>query len=375
MHNFDLSNLTTPLFHPLGRLDLLSHGPSLPCANIVNGRYKYTDELLQLASVSSPPSYQAWPRYQTPIRVEELHQYLASHPDQRFAAYIHDGLSMGFRIGFDYRRSTLDTRFTNHPSAQKNTSVVRDKIHAEVRAGRLHGPLPQVLKQVIHVSPLGLVPKQHQRNKWRLIMDLSSPRGGSVNDGIDQNLCSLRYASVDEAVNIIKQLGRDTEMVKVDIKDAYRIIPVHPADYHLLGLLWDDKLYFDRALPFGLRSAPKLFNAVADFIAWILINRGVKYLLHYLDDFLLLGTPGSQEGALFLAILLAVFEALDIPVAAQKTEGPATAITFLGILIDSHTFELRLPAEKLARLQELLVSWSLKKYCTRKELESLLGQL
>ncbi len=61
--------------------------------------------------------------------------------------------------------------------------------------------------------------------------------------------------------------------------------------------------------------------------------------------------------------------------ATQKTEGPATAIAFLGILIDSHAFELRLPAERLTRLQDLIRSWSAKKFCSRKELESLLGHL
>jgi hypothetical protein len=53
-------------------------------------------------------------------------------------------------------------------------------------------------------------------------------------------------------------------MAKVDIKKAYRMIPVHPADRHLLGMQWDGQLILDAALPFGLRSAPKIFTAVAD---------------------------------------------------------------------------------------------------------------
>ena len=67
-------------------------------------------------------------------------------------------------------------------------------------------------------------------------VDLSCPRGSSVNDGIPTDPCSLQYASVDDAVAIIQQLGRDTQLVKLDLKDAYRIVPVHLADFPLLGI-------------------------------------------------------------------------------------------------------------------------------------------
>ena len=36
--------------------------------------------------------------------------------------------------------------------------------------------------------------------KWWLILDLTSPEGGSVNDGINREWCSLCYLSVDEVV-------------------------------------------------------------------------------------------------------------------------------------------------------------------------------
>ena len=158
--------------------------------------------------------------------------------------------------------------------------------------------------------------------------DISCPRSASVNDGISPNLCSL---SVDGAVALIRQLGsyRNTLLIKLDIKDAYRIVPVHPADYPLLG---SDQVYIDLALPFGLRSAPKLFNAVADFIAWILVKQGINNLLHYLDDFLLLVTPHSTQGEEVLRIALETLKALGVPVAIHKTQGPTPSLTFLGIL-------------------------------------------
>ena len=94
-----------------------------------------------------------------------------------------------------------------------------------------------------------------------MILGLSHPKGASVNDGIDRTLCSLTYMKVDDVVQQVLSLGKGTLLAKVDIESAFRNIPVHPDDRHLLGMLWDNKLYIDTVLPFGLRSAPKIFNS------------------------------------------------------------------------------------------------------------------
>ena len=58
---------------------------------------------------------------------------------------------------------------------------------------------------------------------------------------------------------------------------------------------WDGKWYVDMALPFGLRSAPKIFTALADGLIWIMFSHAA---IHYLDDdYLLFSCPGSQECA------------------------------------------------------------------------------
>ena len=225
-----------------------------------------------------------------PIRVENLVPYLESHPDAAFASYIHEGLCNGFRVGLDYHNATLHKRGANHPSMFTNAKVVDNRIADEVMASRLHGLLPPHLKPVAQISPMGLVPKPHQVNRFRLNMDLSHPNGGSVKDGI-----SLRYSSVDVAVDIIRPLGRDTQLVKLDIKDAYRLIPVHPDDYHLLGISWRGETYIDLALPFGLRSAPKIFSTVADLVAWVLHQHCIKHQPHYLDSYLFLEERNSTN--------------------------------------------------------------------------------
>ena len=114
-------------------------------------------------------------------------------------------------------------------------------------------------------KPIGIDTKKEQKpGKWRLIVDLYSPIKGSVNGGISTELSSLSYTSVDHLAALIVSAGKGSSMVKADIKEAYRIIPVHLDDQHLLGMHWEGFLYVDKVLPFGLRSAPKFFSAVAN---------------------------------------------------------------------------------------------------------------
>ena len=111
------------------------------------------------------------------------------------------------------------------------------------------------------------------------------PTGYSVNDRIPTHLCTLSYITVDTAIEHILTLGAGTQLAKIDIRNAFHLLPVYPADRHMLGMKWNDQIYIDTCLPFGLRSAPKLFNVLADLLSWILQNEGVSPLLHYLGQF------------------------------------------------------------------------------------------
>ena len=141
----------------------------------------------------------------------------------------------------------------------------------------------------VHLSPFGVIPKTSNPHEWRLIVDLSSPEGHSVDVSISKELVSLHYVIVDEVTAHIAELGKGSSMAKMDVKQAYRNIPVHPADSLLLGMKWADKIYVDRALPFGLRSAPLIFSAVAGGLQWAMEERCVTWVKHYVDDLITVG--------------------------------------------------------------------------------------
>ena len=165
------------------------------------------------------------------------------------------------------------------------------------------------------VNRCGVVPKGHLPGKWRLITDLSFPPGSSVNDGIDPAFCSLSYLSIDTVASAVSKLGPGSLLAKVDIESAYRLVPVHPQDRILLGVQWDGEVFCDTRLPFGLRSAPKIFTAVADGLEWVVRRRGVREIFHYLDDFIVLGPAHSTQCPDDLRSLQCTCEELGVPLA------------------------------------------------------------
>ena len=309
----------------------------------------------------------------TPLDWQEWDRLLAGHPDQRFRKYIVDGIRHGFRLGFDYTRSVkANRRSLNMLSANEHPQVIREYLAEECSEGRVIGPLPPAQFPDTHTSRFGVIPKG-STGKWRLIVDMSAPEGTSVNDGISESLTSLSYVGVKDAARLITTQGRGALLVKVDVKSAYRNIPIHPDDRWLTGMLWDGSLFVDTALPFGLRSAPKIFTAVADAAEWIVKQAGVKNIIHYLDDFLIVGQPGSEEGKVALGIVQDTFSRLGLPIAENKLEGPTTCLEFLGFELDSVALEIRLPQRKLVEFRSLSSQWLERKSCRRRELESLVG--
>ena len=150
---------------------------------------------------------------------------------------------------------------------------------------------------------------------------------------------------------------------------------MHPQDRILQAILWEGQLYIDTVLPFGLQSAAKIFNAVADDLNWHLKKAGVEFVEHYLHDYIIMGSPGTSQCKDSLTIVDRECKVLGVPLAAHKREGPATCITFLGILVDTEAGQLRLPMEKLHRIRDLLRTWGDCKSSTRKELEPLVSHL
>ena len=103
---------------------------------------------------------------------------------------------------------------------------------------------------------------------------------------------------------------------------------------------WDGKYYYDKVLPFGLRSAPSIFNQLSDVTEWILAcELAISYVDKIVDDFLImepmsLEPPYDQAARVSLKAMLLTFQALGIPLAPDKNIGPSQVLKLLGIELD-----------------------------------------
>lgn len=135
---------------------------------------------------------------------------------------------------------------------------------------------------------------------------------------------------------------------------------------------WRGKFYVDLALPFGLRSAPFIYNSVANMLEWILRNNyAVLDFLHYLDDYFTLGPPNSEKCARNLATIQEVCAHVGVPLAPAFREVYRSYYMhrlFGHIEVDSVEICARLPDDKLTKLKHLISTGQGKRHSTRREL-------
>ncbi|XP_033931187.1 uncharacterized protein [Pseudochaenichthys georgianus] len=312
----------------------------------------------------------------TPINIPHLAAALSTHPDPVFVEYLLSGLSQGFRVGV-ISPPSVSLVSKNLQSAFKEPTIVSQLIEKELNKGYLIGPFHSPPFSVFRTSPIGIATSKYSEKK-RLIFDLSAPRSGpfcSINSLIPPEPFSLHYASVDNAIKLIKFAGQGAWLSKADITDAFKIIPIHPSQWNMFGIKWEAKFYFAVRLTFGCRSSPCIFNSFSEALCWILLNNvRIPSVLHLLDDFLLIDPPRDNSGA-SLAKLKCCFQELGVPLSGEKTIGPDTSLEFLGITLDTIDMKASLPIAKLQRIRDITKSYCEQQVITKQQLLSLLGHL
>ena len=168
---------------------------------------------------------------------------------------------------------------------------------------------------------------------------------------------------------------RVTAIVSVTIKNAFRLLPINPNDYPLLGILWKGLYYYDRCMPMGCSSSCLTFERFSTAVQWIAQNKlNIQYMLHLLDDFFL-AARNEKLCANQLELFLSLCSYLGIPMAPEKTCGPSTTLCFVGIELDTLKSEARLPQDKIEKCITIISGFLVRRKATLKEVQSLHGLL
>ena len=160
-------------------------------------------------------------------------------------------------------------------SGWRRWEINAEYLQWEVLLGRMWKIPLTALPRGVHYTPVWIIPKRNKPGKWRLIVDLSS-QGMSINNSIDTDRSSLSYASVDHLAALVVSTARyrlflSKNKHKGSLQDGVST----PTESHLLGVQCESAVYITKMLPFGLRSTPKIFAAVADAVQWILYSDGI----------------------------------------------------------------------------------------------------
>ena len=296
---------------------------------------------------------------------------LANDPDRHFLL---NGLKYGFRLvdidPKDIEKQTAD----NHKSALKHRIKVEHRLREEIQEGNY---VKLSADEITLISPLAAIEKSD--GDVRLIHDLSYSSSASSSD---HSLNS--YASKDECIyesltSALDILEPGMWMAKVDLKWAYRSVPLHKDQYVLTGLQWqfegdnEPTTLVDTTFPFGARKSPAHFNRITKAIKRMMVRKGYNCTV-FLDDFLLY-EQSFTDCATSLATLITLLRALGFRINWKKVCDPTQKIVFLGVEINTVDNKLTLDPSKTQQTIQDITTMLEKKRVSKRHMQKMAGRL
>jgi hypothetical protein len=347
--------------------------PSPPWPPTLNHSWASVVNQHKLINLSGVPNYLGVRLpISSPLKIENWRLLLADYADYAVC----DFLEFGFPVGYAVNRLP-DSSHINHRGALNFSDHVDSFIYKEVTLSAALGPFDQnPLFLPLNLSALNTVEKRDSLER-RIILDLSFPDDRSVNAGIIKGeylgeVWNLTYPTIDLFASMILKKGRNCLMYKRDLKRAYRQFPVDPGDIHLLGYYWRNQLFFDKCLPFGLRTSAFCSQRVTSAIAHLSHTRGFT-ICNYIDDFGGVEIPSLAMQA--YNHLGTTLEDLGVVESIQKAVPPSSILTFIGVQFDSNKLTMEVTPDRLDEIHSILADWSHKKTATKRDLQSLIGKL
>ena len=305
------------------------------------------------------------------LNIAEWERELRDYHDPLLLQY----LKFGFPLSLVHPQDLFNTAITNHHSANQFPEAIQKYLQEECSLGAMLGPLDQVNSEHFHCSPLLTRPKD--KNKRRVILNLSHPYGRSVNDHVDKNHFdghefTLRFPTIDDIVEEILKVKNDPVLYKIDVVRAFRNLKVDPVDALKFGIQWDGLYFLDQCVAFGCTHGSAAFQMVSDAVTFIMQKHGAK-IFAYIDDYI--GISEASDAMRHFNDLHALLIRLGLPINQQKLSPPSKTLTCLGVHIDTPKASLSIDQDKLTSIHKECFHIVDKKYLSRKNFQSLLGKL
>ena len=304
------------------------------------------------------------------LNIGEWERELRDYHDPFLLQY----LKFGFPLSLVHPQDLSNITVSNHHSANQFPDAIQEYLQKECSLGAMLGPLDQVDSEHFHCSPILTRPKD--KNKRRVILNLSHPYGKSVNDHVAKNHFdghefTLRFPTIDDIVQTILSVENDPVLYKIDVARAFRNLKVDPVDALKLGIQWDGMYFLDQSVAFGWTHGSAAFQMVSDVVTFIMQKHGAK-VFAYIDDYI--GISEACDARRHFDDLHALLLRLGLPINQQKLSPPSKTLICLGVQIDIPKASLSIDHEKLLSIHKECFHIAGKKYLSRKNFQSLTRQ-
>ena len=300
----------------------------------------------------SPP-YSGGRSLVDPQRLREAALQAGMGDTERLRLVCHDlehGADIGCRGRFRW-----PTISKNAPSAFECGEQVSDAIAGWVLSGFAVGPLDPALRPP-GVKINGIMCRIKPNGSARVILNLSSPSGAAVNEGIDKSDFPAVMSSTAAWVRALHLAGRGALMTKMDWSDAYKHVHVRLDDLPLQWFSWLGMDFVETSLIFGAVSSAGIYDRLAKVVLDIALKRSRfprEQSCQYLDDLCATASSGSD----LLHLLESTYRTLALEVGVRlapttdpdKAFRPCTKGVVLGVLYDTVAWTWAVPHEKWAR--------------------------
>ena len=176
----------------------------------------------------------------------------------------------GARIGCEGRFRAASSS-GNAKGAYECGPQVTDAIVAWVSQGYAFGPVEE--GEVPAGAKInGILTRQKPNGSVRIILNLSAPKGFSVNEGVDVDKFPAKMSSTEQWLRVLNKAGRRCWLTKTDWADAYKHVTVALEDTDLQWFEWGGKFFKELCLIFGCATSAGIFDALAKLVLELVIR-------------------------------------------------------------------------------------------------------
>jgi hypothetical protein len=269
----------------------------------------------------------------------------------------------------------------NAPSIEKHGNSFTTTLQEWIEKGFVAGPFftPPVLNFRANV-----LMAEEQKDKVRPILNLSSPKGTSFNCNVDKLRIPKTYQSSARLFGqSLMKVGPGAIMSKMDMRDAFKLVPARIRDLRLQGFQWMGAYFIDTQQIFGGSPSVANFDQVAETVLNIVLSEtriDSKQVHRTLDDVACVAQPGTGECQEFTAAYRRICSELGVPLAdncplKEKAFANETQGTVLGVEFNTERLEWRLSSRKISAVIEEINLMRQSGHSDLKQIQKLAGRL